>query len=709
MATNFGDLEPQYTDDQIEVLDAEIKALYTRPTNLREAARGEWVIVPSDFTIPPAEKTRVISVWFHFAGQQPPVVLYVAQQILDDKDLYNKLCVDIANEYKTEITKVTLGDLEGKPFKTPALCYGQFELRPDGVYKIVPAKDDDEADSEIFVCSWLKVIALNRDQDSGEWGRFITWRDADHKTHNDSISEAVLAKRNTELSEYLARGGVRIGSDTHLREYIKTATPAERMLAVPRTGWHTVKNRRVFVVSKDCIIDSGSGEKITLQSESFSTEYSSFQSGDLADWQRNVAQYCLGNDVLLFAVSAAFAGPMLELLDKSSGGFHLWGKSSKGKTTALAVAASVWGRPVVGWKTTDNALENIAEAHNSITLMLDELSLYNAKDAAEAAYMLGNGHGKGRASQSMASRPTRSWRLLFLSSGELTLADHAASEGKDTKAGTEVRMVQINTEVSPELGLFQNIYGHKDSKGRPFPAGFSDSLRNITHFEPGKRPGKDHCVGVAGPAFVEWLASEPEGDLRKYFQAESEPFISERVPNDSSGEIYRVADRFVLVGVAGELATYAKITGWSQGAAMRSAMWCFQRWLDNRSVGSSDTDKAIARLRDFILANDARFEEIRDNSNNTPTPRANLLGYKRRVDNSDGTGGSFEYLFITSGFKEACGNQPVKEMAQELKRRELLRAGEASRFQVQVRVPGRGPVWLYVVLPAICTYQEGSK
>jgi uncharacterized protein (DUF927 family) len=46
---------------------------------------------------------------------------------------------------------------------------------------------------------------------------------------------------------------------------------------------------------------------------------------------------------LIFAVSAALAGPLLFLCDEQPGGFHFVGSSSTGKTTALQLAGSVLG------------------------------------------------------------------------------------------------------------------------------------------------------------------------------------------------------------------------------------------------------------------------------------------------------------------------------------------------------------------------------
>jgi putative DNA primase/helicase len=74
---------------------------------------------------------------------------------------------------------------------------------------------------------------------------------------------------------------------------------------------------------------------------------------------------CVGNSRLAFAVACAFAGPLLRPAGMESGGFHYRGDSSSGKTTALKVAASVYGGAgyLQRWRTTDNALEAIAAQH----------------------------------------------------------------------------------------------------------------------------------------------------------------------------------------------------------------------------------------------------------------------------------------------------------------------------------------------------------
>ena len=82
--------------------------------------------------------------------------------------------------------------------------------------------------------------------------------------------------------------------------------------------------------------------------------------------------------------------------------------------------------PFERWRSTDNALEATAAQHSDCLLILDELAQIDPKTAGECAYMLANEQSKARATCNGAARTRLTWRLLFLSAGELGLADHMA-------------------------------------------------------------------------------------------------------------------------------------------------------------------------------------------------------------------------------------------------------------------------------------------
>src|SRR6202000_667134 len=109
---------------------------------------------------------------------------------------------------------------------------------------------------------------------------------------------------------------------------------------------------------------------------------------------------------------------------QDSGGLHLMGNSTVGKTTALRAAASVFGGRdyMRSWRATSNAMESTAAQHSDALLILDEIGQVEPQGGGDIVYMIGNGAGKGRATRTATAKPVLTWRLLFLSSGEKTLS-----------------------------------------------------------------------------------------------------------------------------------------------------------------------------------------------------------------------------------------------------------------------------------------------
>ena len=89
-----------------------------------------------------------------------------------------------------------------------------------------------------------------------------------------------------------------------------------------------------------------------------------------------------------------------------------------------------------------------------------KLAQVDAREAGEVAYMLANGTGKQRAQRDGLAKPKASWRLLFLSAGEIGLAQHMREAGKKARAGQEVRLADIPADAGAGYGLFETLHGY---------------------------------------------------------------------------------------------------------------------------------------------------------------------------------------------------------------------------------------------------------
>ncbi len=221
----------------------------------------------------------------------------------------------------------------------------------------------------------------------------------------------------------------------------------------------------------------------------------------------------------------------------------------------MKAAASVYGNPdrySQTWRATGNAIEGIASRRNDALLCLDELGEMDGREAGQTAYMLANGQGKGRSKQDGELRERKAWRLLFLSTGELSLEDHAASAGQRTQAGMEVRTIQIPSDTGHH-GAFEWLHGMDGGRA------FADSLKAHA----------DSQHGTAFHAFVGGLAADMESH-RENLTGEIKRLAGELTPNGAGNQVGRAINRFALVAAAGELATRLGVTGWPEGGGAAS-------------------------------------------------------------------------------------------------------------------------------------------
>ena len=563
------------------------------------------------------------------------------------------------------------------PDKFPSVSFdyagGRFESTPAGVHYFGKDKEGKEQPARL-ICSPLNILAMTRDDKSGSWGRLLKWWDEDGKRHQWAMPLELLEGDGAEVWRRLASEGLKIwpsqNARTLLAAYLKLCPVETRAVCVDRLGWHG----GVYVTPEQSIGEAG--ERVVFQN-SHALEPSFDQAGTPGQWRDNVAALACGNSRLVLALSIAFAAGLANVAELESGGFHFRGASSSGKSTALKLAASVWGVPtsyVRLWRSITNGLEGLAALHNDGILILDEIGQIDPGAAGDAAYLLANGQGKVRASRNGLAKPGQRWRLLFLSAGEEALTAIMERAGKKTSAGQEIRLADIEADAGAGLGMFETLNGY------PSAAVLATAIQNAT---------SRHYGGVG----IRWLQRIVADRvlLAEPLREEIRQFVASVLPKVAAGQAQRVAYRFGLAAAAGELATRYGLTGWPVGEAIQAAKTCFNAWLANFGEGNREERAIVTQARAFLEQDGAsRFEDLTSDHEQRIPKRA---GYFRTRED-----GSREFLVLPEVFRrELCQGYDEKTVRKALITAGLLLKGNDGRPTQVSRLPGLGITRVYVL------------
>lgn len=575
-------------------------------------------------------------------------------------------------------------------------CWGVYEhwvinekgrkLKP-GVYwhgfKRTAAEDDQDDGSldrpitDEWIATPVTVAARTTNSDDGSEGRFLRLL-TDSGIREWIIPMEVFGGSGEDARRALFSMGVIISlkKRSQFMEYLLEQRPTDVFATTSRPGWH---ESGAFVLPGRTI----GSDKVRYQA-SFKGQSLFSLRGSLAGWQAEVAAKCEGNPVLTLAIGCALAGPLLSLVGVLGGGVHLVGDSSSGKTLAQLIASSVWGDPGIfaaSWDMTKGGLEIEASSRNDTVLPLDEIKRADPKRVQEMAYSLANGQGKGTMTREREARGKLSWRLLALSSGERSLSEHAAISGDASHAGAELRMVDVNAGTRTHRA-FDELHGLEGA----------DFHRQLT-----VAVGANH--GHIGPVFVEkLLASDDRPGLLEDFAGIRAQFVED---NAQAG---RVADRFAVIALAGEMAIAYGLLPWTPGAALADCQLLYGEWLSRVGGGNAEDRQILAGILDFIDKHgSSRFSDVEDQAPDTKV--FTRAGYWEVV------GAKRLYLFNKSALIEAAHGHGLARVVKALEGAGALAKHDTdrdSRRTKKYRLPAGGSARLYVIDPDAMDSEGGG-
>ena len=558
--------------------------------------------------------------------------------------------------------------IEGKAYKAGTWYHGVKQSGPEE--KAIPV--------DHWICAPLNVEAETVNSEDGSIGRLLSFHYRGRRIEWVMPMEALAGKAD-EVMKALMRQGLAIEyhQRRHIAPYLASHHAPELVIATTtKPGWH---ESGAFVLPSRVI----GGDNVRFQDSGRAANIFTCK-GTLSGWQDQIAARCLGNPVLILSVCCALAGPLLAKVGVNGGGIHLVGDSSSGKSLAQLLAASIWGNPgtfAASWDVSKGGVEIEAASRNDTVLILDEIKRADPKRVQEMAYAIANGMGKSTMTREREGRAKLTWRVLALSSGERSLSEHAAIGGNGAHAGAELRMVDVNAGTRTHRA-FDDVHG---MTGQEFHRVLNDAVTQ--HY------------GHLGPLFVEALIAQPKelysafAQVRKIFETES-------------SQAGRVADRFAIMALAGELAIEHNLLGWPTGSATRACLLLFNEWLARMGDGNAEDRQILRGIADFIaLHGDSRFSDVRaEHANLTVRERAGF--YEVNDDKR-------LYLFNTPALLEAASGFGKERIV-----RTLVSAGalakvdeetKGSRRTKKYRTPGGGSSRFYVIDPDLLEREGESQ
>lgn len=240
------------------------------------------------------------------------------------------------------------------------------------------------------------------------------------------------------------------------------------------------------------------------------------QSGTLQGYAQNVFKLISNSNPVMMLLYASCGSILLHDFGSEPFIIDLSGASSRGKTTALKVASSVWGTQglVSEWNTTRVNIERKSAFLNSFPLLLDDTRKANPYMIADVVYQFSGGREKGRGNRTGID-VERTWQNIMISTGETSLADSGNEKG-----GVGARIITLQDDPFNSDVSFTDVY--KAINGQ---------------------------YGTLGLAFIKQYQSNKDEYYRSFERH------AQRLMNKANGNeiMARIGRAFALLQVAGEI------------------------------------------------------------------------------------------------------------------------------------------------------------
>jgi hypothetical protein len=336
-----------------------------------------------------------------------------------------------------------------------ALCRVKIQRTEDGGEVAVPVR---VANSPIWIMSRDLDMATDR------YVMQLAWRDrqiGSWRTCATPRGTIAASRRLPDVAEY----GVPVTSE-NARDLVRwfaayeevNAKSTPRRRTSSRIGWHEVGDKVAgFLYGAEWI---GGVTTVHQCAEGGVAQIVAgmVPTGD-RDTERRALSMAMRYPHVAATIGASMSAPLLRIVGSHGYVLSLSGTTGKGKTSALRMAAAIWGESdehssesvMQTWDATRVGVVVLASTFDGVPMMLDDTSrAKNPHDVGQALYDVPSGKARLKGAKTGGLQQTHGSRTVLISTGEAPVLSYSQ------QGGTRARVLELWGDVwgaeSPELG-----------------------------------------------------------------------------------------------------------------------------------------------------------------------------------------------------------------------------------------------------------------
>jgi putative DNA primase/helicase len=557
------------------------------------------------------------------------------------------------------------------------------------------------AKDRIDPVAWSHQYGLQRKSERQDWRHHFVITERNGKQSSFELPRDRLAGSGASAVRFLTKAGVHIvgrdGVQKALVQFLRFK-PKREIVRMPRVGWAQVGSHWIFVRPDEVIApaDMPQASHTSYLLDTAATRHGLHLAGTAAEWATEVATPLRGNSNVALSFATFFAAPLLEFASETSGGNHIYGPSTIGKTMASAAGQSIYGWPLetgdnafgVTWAGSEAGFDALALARTDLGLPLDEITLADRRTAEQIAYKLASGTKGPRATSAGHLRESAHASVLVLSTGEKSLVQFI---GPNLQEGARKRLVDVPAEVVPG-SAFETIPCEQiHVEGRRL-------------FDAMKR---QH--GAVGRDWQRHLVDIGSDEIKTQLQQHRETFFAlpevTAVATKAHPQVRAVLNRFALYDAALRMAIAAGLLPWDDEEAHAGVVACMQRWVAQR--GNIDTAGEVVRAArqveaDLVAGLNDRFIRIHKTPIGwAPATEADVIKQKT-PKLFDGYAKPDRILVRPEAWRRYCNGFDPAEIARHFRQRNILIADDdGSKLSRSERVMGKAERFYNLKLPSL--------